>query len=1165
MDKRFVDKFRKEALAYLKEGRIVSLAFSRATYQIEVKDLKTNESVWAFLQFDENATLKDAFCSCEEEEVCAHLAAAFLRIYNEKSQPLHIRYEHSFFNALCKVLAEHFGYEPSLAAKVGDVSYKIETQNAEVKALFFNRPVETPETSLKFSNLSQEEILHWKEGRASPALRFELSFWADFAKWLYLKEDEGVSYQFSFEEREGLPLDIEIVFPDLKGAFSFLEEDLPSLVKPPFKIHKDKGEPLSSLSYDPQTHSFAATYRKRQKKVGKTVGQWIYVQGEGFYPADGNVFLEKMSIEKALELHHERIGKFLPLQTVPQTLQYSLAFDKKWNLHCEAFVFKKGDIEGFFKSWVLVAGTFYPVANPLFETKSFVVTEKEVASFIASRRGWLAQQPGFSIHLSSIETTLTFRVDEKGALHFGAPDTSLTVHDFGEWIYLEGQGFFSKRTLFPFSIQVGLEVNPQDMSPFIRMMREELEHIPGFFAPYSPIKQHGLKLSQLSENRLHLEPLCELNPEAQGRRFHLYSEHIYVEGLGFFEIEPRWRLRDRYLTPKVIPEWQFASFFEEEFPKIFPLLIQVDPALLPPHKLSLEATSLHKESEGGYSGSFHYVSEQGSVNLKEVSEALAEEKRYLFSSAGRLDLKQERFEWARTKTEHFSTLDLLRLDVTEGIFAKEGEAKKLLEELRHFTLPEKPVLKGLHSELRLYQQTGLDWLWFLYLNELSGLLCDDMGLGKTHQAMALLAAVLNHKKGVRFLIVAPTSVIYHWQEKLARFLPKLKVHFFHGTKRSLKRLPKTGVLLTSYGILRLERKRLEKIPFEIAIFDELQVAKNPQSLLHEALLHIRAKMRLGMSGTPIENNLRELKALFDITLPGYMPSEAHFRDFFLLPIEKEGSSEKKQLLSRLIKPLILRRKKRDVLSELPEKTEDKSYADLSEEQERLYKETLEKQRKTLLADLQEGQKPIPYIHIFSVLSSLKQVCNHPALALKDTAHYQKYSSGKWDLFVELLNEALEGEQKVVVFSQYLGMLDIIEKYLQEKGVAYAQIRGETRNRQEEMRRFQEDPHCMVFIGTLGAAGVGIDLTAASIVILYDRWWNAARENQAIDRVHRIGQKWGVQVYKLITKGTIEEKIDLLITRKGTLLEEVILADDEDQVKTFTRDELIDLLSFHADK
>lgn len=296
-----------------------------------------------------------------------------------------------------------------------------------------------------------------------------------------------------------------------------------------------------------------------------------------------------------------------------------------------------------------------------------------------------------------------------------------------------------------------------------------------------------------------------------------------------------------------------------------------------------------------------------------------------------------------------------------------------------------------------------------------------------------------------------------------------------------------------------------------------------------------------------------------------MPPESEFKENFAIPIEREGNQEVKALLTRMIRPFILRRKKQEVLQELPEKTIDKVACELSEEQLLLYNAMLEKERKPIVEQLQKGEGPIPYVHIFSILSKLKQICNHPALFHKTPDQHAQHASGKWDLFVELLEEAMSGEQKVVIFSQYLHMLDIFANYLQERGWSYAQIRGDTTDRKEQMERFQNDPNCRVFLGSLNAAGLGIDLTAASIVILYDRWWNAARENQAIDRVHRIGQKWGVQVYKLITMGTIEEKIDQIITRKGRLMEEIITADDEATIKRFSREELIDLFTLPYSK
>jgi SNF2 family DNA or RNA helicase len=403
-------------------------------------------------------------------------------------------------------------------------------------------------------------------------------------------------------------------------------------------------------------------------------------------------------------------------------------------------------------------------------------------------------------------------------------------------------------------------------------------------------------------------------------------------------------------------------------------------------------------------------------------------------------------------------------------------------------------------------------------------------------------------------------VIYHWQEKLHQFLPGLRVYSLYGTHRSLEDFQQHyDILLTSYGILRNERELLAKVPFEIAIFDEIQIAKNQFSRIYAALTHIKAQMKLGLTGTPIENHLRELKSLFDIVLPSYIPGEQEYREFFIKPIEKEHDLRRKELLNRLIRPFVLRRKKEDVLKELPEKIEEIAYCDLMPYQQRLYTEILQQRRHHLLEELRDEKTSIPFLHIFALLSSLKQICDHPAVYLKSPAEYQKYPSGKWELFLELLREARESQQKVVIFSQYLGMLDIITEYLQEQKIGFASIRGATQNRKEQLQLFNHDPTCEVFVGSLQAAGLGIDLTAGSVVIHYDRWWNAARENQATDRVHRIGQTRGVQVFKLVTKGTFEEKIDAMIKRKGKLMEEIVGVDEQHVLKTFSRHELIELL------
>ena len=319
-------------------------------------------------------------------------------------------------------------------------------------------------------------------------------------------------------------------------------------------------------------------------------------------------------------------------------------------------------------------------------------------------------------------------------------------------------------------------------------------------------------------------------------------------------------------------------------------------------------------------------------------------------------------------------------------------------------------------------------------------------------------------------------------------------------------------------------------------------------------------MKLGLTGTPIENRLGELKALMDMALPGYLGKDTDFKSRYVKPIEDHGDDERKAQLSKLISPFALRRKKESVLDDLPEKIEDIRTCTLSEDQVKLYRDAISEKGEDLLENLQKEEKSIPYIHVFALLNLLKQICNHPALLKGGMDDYQALESGKWDLFRELLEESLQSGQKVVIYSQFLGMISIMEKYLAKKEIDFVSLTGKTVNREEIIERFNQDPACRVFVGSLKAGGVGIDLVAASVVIHYDRWWNAAKEDQATDRVHRIGQKRGVQVFKLVTEGTLEEKIAALILKKRNLMDSVIEESDPTVMKSFTRKELIELLA-----
>ena len=321
----------------------------------------------------------------------------------------------------------------------------------------------------------------------------------------------------------------------------------------------------------------------------------------------------------------------------------------------------------------------------------------------------------------------------------------------------------------------------------------------------------------------------------------------------------------------------------------------------------------------------------------------------------------------------------------------------------------------------------------------------------------------------------------------------------------------------------------------------MQTIKNADTATHHALRAIEKRIAIGLTGTPIENHEGELKALLDFVVPGYLPKHVDDRS----------------TLQRLVRPFVLRRTKAQVLTQLPPKIVDKRFCELTSEQRALYRRVIEARAKPLQSQLHAGAR-VSYVHIFAALNYLKQICNHPASA--GGGFGADVPSGKWDMFVHLLDECMTSGLKVVVFSQYLQMLAMIEDHLFRNDIGYASIKGGTKERGAEIARFRDDPDCRVFTASLRAGGLGIDLTSASVVIHYDRWWNQAREDQATDRVHRLGQNKGVQVIKLISRNTIEEKIDELIARKGELATELIRPDDPSLVKQFTREELDELLS-----
>ena len=522
-----------------------------------------------------------------------------------------------------------------------------------------------------------------------------------------------------------------------------------------------------------------------------------------------------------------------------------------------------------------------------------------------------------------------------------------------------------------------------------------------------------------------------------------------------------------------------------------------------------------------------------------------------------VDADAARREWGarpgRVKRAEFPALrEDLKIEAQGDVSALE-EALDRIDDPR----PE-PLPAGLRAQLRPYQKAGYDWLWTLRRAGLNGVLADDMGLGKTHQAMAFLLSIYERGSSKPSLIVCPTSVLETWMEKIRTFAPGLRPYRYHGDRKpEMLALPGLRAVVTTYSVLVRDAEILARTAWECVVLDEAQYIKTSGTRCAQAARLLDARTRLALTGTPIENRLDELWSIFEYLQPGYLGSLESFRKRFEAPIVRDGDGAALERLRRLIHPFKLRRVKAEVLSDLPAKVEDVRWCDLSPTQAALYRALLEKERALVENLRREGATP-DYASIFATLTKLKRICDHPALVLEGL-RTRELASGKLEAFAELMDESLRSGHKVVVFTQYLEMMDLIEDWLRERRIRFAEIRGSTRDRAAAIKSFNDDPACRVFVCSLMAGGVGIDLTAASVVIHYDRWWNAAREDQATDRVHRIGQTRGVQVFKLVTRGTLEEKIDRMIAAKGELMNSVVETDGA-PFKTLTRDDLLELLS-----
>ncbi|MBX9669713.1 MAG: DEAD/DEAH box helicase [Candidatus Obscuribacterales bacterium] len=495
-----------------------------------------------------------------------------------------------------------------------------------------------------------------------------------------------------------------------------------------------------------------------------------------------------------------------------------------------------------------------------------------------------------------------------------------------------------------------------------------------------------------------------------------------------------------------------------------------------------------------------------------------------------------------------------------------------IHKIHHFQeLEPLRVPEDFKGELRIYQKEGCNWLGFLREYGLSGILADDMGLGKTIQALALL---LNHhhkngKSGTRApsLVVAPTSVVYNWRSEAKKFTPALNTALFLGRDRNeilVKMQKDTGkkpdVVFTTYGIIRRDWEELKKVQFEFLILDEAQNIKNPESVGAMAAKSLNAFHRLALSGTPVENRLKELWSLFDFLMPEFLGQYKDFNDTFERPIEAgiDGAGQK---LRKIVHPFVLRRLKSQVEKDLPERTDIIHLCEFDDDQRSLYLDVLDECKEKVFSEIKSRGIKRSQISVLHALLRLRQVCCDPRL-LKNKEVDAKMSSAKLETLMHMIDEVVDEGHKILVFSQFVEMLSLVRREFEHKGLVYEYIDGQTpaKDRLEKVNRFNADPDIPVFLISLKAGGTGLNLTGADYVIHYDPWWNPAVENQATDRAHRIGQTRHVFNYKLITRGTVEEKI-LGLQQKKKELAELVIGGDDNVAKSLTQEDLEFLFSF----
>jgi non-specific serine/threonine protein kinase len=562
------------------------------------------------------------------------------------------------------------------------------------------------------------------------------------------------------------------------------------------------------------------------------------------------------------------------------------------------------------------------------------------------------------------------------------------------------------------------------------------------------------------------------------------------------------------------------------------------------------------------------------IGIKEIQSALANRQSFVQLDDGSLGILPD--EWIKKYSLLFKVgegknnqlrLSKFHLSVIDELYEQRDETElsfeldEKYERLKGFkNIPEIDAPEEVASRLRPYQLSGFQWL--NYLNEVGwgGILADDMGLGKTVQALSMLSHYDKENGHLSALVVCPTTLIYNWQNEITKFTPNLTFQIHHGSGRvkKLEKLSDINVTITTYGTLRSDIQMFAKKRFDYVILDESQAIKNPFSKITRAAGLLNAKNRICMSGTPLQNNTFDIFAQMNFLNPGLLGSVEFFRNEFSTPIDKFGEQEQKEHLKKLLYPFILRRTKEQVAKDLPEKTETILFCEMEKKQREIYEAHRHAYRAKILGTIDEQGVGKSQLTILQGLMKLRQICDSPAI-LKEEEKYPNESIKLEELTREITENI--GEHKALIFSQFLGMLALIKEKLIENNIPFEYFDGSTPSHEREraIQNFQNNNECRVFLISLKAGGVGLNLTAADYVYIVDPWWNPAVEQQAIDRTHRIGQTKNIFAYRMICKDTIEDKILQLQDRKRILAKELI-SDDQSFVKGLTKEDVEYLFS-----